>query len=122
MGHPDDYTALSNWMTHNEVRDSEITSLVLLLADYGLRVSEIEDLMKSALRRRLSEFEDNGNGQPPGGINGPDGLPPRHSAKAGWVDANGEFRTTADFPTPAVSKDIEGDDDYDDGHSVGPQV
>jgi len=37
MRHLDDYTALSNWMTHNEVRDIEITSLVLKLADQGLR-------------------------------------------------------------------------------------
>lgn len=52
--HPDDYTALSNWMVHDQVQDTEISALVLQLADRGLRVSEIEELMKNALKERLS--------------------------------------------------------------------
>jgi len=55
--HPDDYTALFNWMTHNEVRDNEITSLVLRLSDHGMRVAQIEDLMKIALRQQLEIIE-----------------------------------------------------------------
>ncbi|WP_173514322.1 hypothetical protein [Sinorhizobium psoraleae] len=55
--HPDDYTALSNWMAHDEVRDSEITGLVLRLADHGMRVAEIENLMKLALREQLELVE-----------------------------------------------------------------
>lgn len=52
-----DYTALSNWMAHNEVRDNEITSLVLRLADHGMRVAQIENLMKTALREQLEIIE-----------------------------------------------------------------
>lgn len=57
--HPDDSTALSNWLTHNEVKDSEISDLVLRLADHGMRVAEIEALMKQALLQRLAEIEAN---------------------------------------------------------------
>jgi len=48
--HQDDYTALMNWATHNEVSDPEITQRVLKLADRGVRVREIEGAMKSGLR------------------------------------------------------------------------
>jgi hypothetical protein len=53
---PDDYTALMNWETHDEVRDSETTELLVALADLGIRVADIEDLMKAALRRKLEEL------------------------------------------------------------------
>lgn len=44
-------------MAHNEVRDNEITSLVLRLADHGMRVAQIENLMKTALREQLEIIE-----------------------------------------------------------------
>lgn len=55
--HPDDYTALSNWLTHDEVKDSEISFLVVRLADHGMRVAEIEAIMKEALREQLKIIE-----------------------------------------------------------------
>lgn len=55
--HPDDYSALSNWLVHDQVRDSEISNLVLILADHGMRVADIENLMKDALLEQLKKFE-----------------------------------------------------------------
>lgn len=39
------------------MRDNEITSLVLRLADHGMRVAQIENLMKTALREQLEIIE-----------------------------------------------------------------
>nr|WP_278436931.1 hypothetical protein [Brucella anthropi] len=55
--HPDDYTALSNWQIHDEVRDSEISRLVVQLADHGMRVAEIENIMKEVLKEQLKILE-----------------------------------------------------------------
>ena len=52
--HPDDYTALMNWEMHDQVEDNEITSLVLELAGYGVRLSMIEGVMKKALQEELA--------------------------------------------------------------------
>ncbi|MFK3668486.1 hypothetical protein ACI2JN_24975 [Ochrobactrum teleogrylli] len=55
--HPNDYTALSNWQIHDEVRDSEISRLVVRLADHGMRVAEIENIMKEVLKEKLKMLE-----------------------------------------------------------------
>lgn len=52
--HPDDCTALMNWEMHDQVEDNEITSLVLELAGYGVRLSMIEGVMKKALQEELA--------------------------------------------------------------------
>jgi hypothetical protein len=57
MRHDGDYTAISNWMVHDQVHVSEISRLVLTLADRGLRIAEIENLMKQALIERLKTIE-----------------------------------------------------------------
>lgn len=51
--HPDDYEGLLDWELYGP-KDPEITQLIYQLA-YGknLRLVEIEDLIKSTLRRRL---------------------------------------------------------------------
>ncbi|MEK1854576.1 MAG: hypothetical protein AAAC48_22620 [Phyllobacterium sp.] len=55
MNHPDDYNGLIDWELYGP-KDPEITQLVYQLA-YGknLRLMEIEDLIKNALRERLAE-------------------------------------------------------------------
>ncbi|MGE7371428.1 hypothetical protein ACQKKX_20525 [Neorhizobium sp. NPDC001467] len=55
--HPDDYTALENWAIYDSVDDKEITNLVFRLADYGVRLTTIEGIMKSALVEHLKIVE-----------------------------------------------------------------
>lgn len=49
MRHDGEFSAISNWMVHDQVHDSEISRLVLVLAERA----EIENLMKQALIERL---------------------------------------------------------------------
>lgn len=57
MSHPDDFTGLMNWPLYGP-RDPEIERLVSQLAQgEGLRLVEIEDLIKDALRQRLATIK-----------------------------------------------------------------
>ncbi|MGI2036315.1 hypothetical protein ACRQ1B_28470 [Rhizobium panacihumi] len=60
---PDDFTALENWAMHDAVSDPEITSLVLRLADRGVRLGAIEDVLKGALEDLLGNSTEPGNEQ-----------------------------------------------------------
>jgi len=54
MAHPDDSNGLNDWQTYGP-RDYEIACLVRQLADeQNMRLSEIEDLIKTTLRERLA--------------------------------------------------------------------
>jgi hypothetical protein len=57
MRHSEDYSAISNWTVRDQAHDLEIPRLVLTLADHGLRIAEIENLMKQALIDRLKTIE-----------------------------------------------------------------
>lgn len=55
MSHPDNFAGLIDWPTYGP-RDPEIARLVDALAEEGLRLEEIELVMKQALLDRLSKI------------------------------------------------------------------
>lgn len=55
MSHPDNYAGLLDWPTFGP-RDPEIARLVEEMAADGMRLEEIELVIKQALRDRLADF------------------------------------------------------------------
>ena len=60
MDHPDDQQQ-ETWSEY-QPRDAEITGLVQQLAANGLVLSQIEDLIKQALKRKLAELHEQDSG------------------------------------------------------------
>lgn len=59
--HPDDHKGLNDWPVYGP-RNPEISVLVERLArERNLRLAEIEDIIKNALRTRLLELDEPGN-------------------------------------------------------------
>ena len=59
MTHPDTFNGLMDWPDYGP-RDPEIAEFVDALARKGMRLSEIENLIKEALTQRLTQL-----GSPP---------------------------------------------------------
>jgi hypothetical protein len=55
MSHPDTFNGLLDWADYGP-RDPEIADLVRALAAKGLRLAEIEAIIKQALAERLSQL------------------------------------------------------------------
>jgi hypothetical protein len=57
MVHPDDVNAVRDWVLYGP-RNAEIPRLVDALAQAGMRLDHIENLIESFLRERLLEVEE----------------------------------------------------------------